>query len=109
MLINKVKDSLLELILLKKIKKYFDVSVQVSNLEELDGTINKLIKKLDTGEFQCTVCGKVNINYYPIRAHCEIHIMTSGFSCDICGRTLKTRNSLSVHKSLKHRFMDKYK
>jgi len=83
--------------------------VQVSNLEELDGTINKLIKKLETGEFQCTVCGKININYYPIRAHCEIHIMTSGFSCDICGRTLKTRNSLSVHKSLKHRFTDKYK
>ena len=51
----------------------------------------------------CRVCGKEGL-HFNIQAHIEAkHITGSSHTCDICGKKFKTKNSLSVHKSIHHR------
>ena len=86
--------------------------VQVSDLQELDQAIDNLVIKLGDGDYRCSACGKISAKYHVVRAHCETHIETAGFSCEVCQKVFKTRNSFRVHKSLKHRtnapFMPNY-
>jgi len=69
----------------------------------LDAKIDSLITRTDTGDLCCMVCGRSSNNRTNIRNHVETHVADVRFNCDLCGKQYKTRNSLSVHKSLHHK------
>ena len=91
-------------------------SVEVSDLQMLDEQINSM---METGEKRmpykvkgkvcfekariCKVCGEEG-RMTVIKAHIEAkHITGVTHTCDICGNSAKTKNSLVAHKSKYHR------
>ncbi|XP_040563609.1 uncharacterized protein [Lepeophtheirus salmonis] len=74
--------------------------VRALNLE-----ISKFVVDKDmNGNFRCKRCSYVSPRRDTIRAHIEaIHFITSGFKCNICQRTFKTRQSLKTHKLKYHK------
>ena len=65
--------------------------IQVSNTVATDG------------RKACPKCGKV-LKAGGLSRHMEdVHTVSSGFKCAICGSHAKSRNSLSSHMSIKHR------
>ena len=57
------------------------------------------------GDFlKCKACAYNNKNNTNnMKRHVEIHIEGLEFKCKFCQKPFKTRNSMSVHVSLKHR------
>ena len=77
-----------------------EVSSMISdNLEELDGRQNarcKICGKDPTGMKKSQkACLKINM-----RNHVETHVEGLSFSCQICGKEFRSKNSFSVHKSI---------
>jgi DNA-directed RNA polymerase subunit RPC12/RpoP len=61
-----------------------------------------------TEELACRECGKrVHVKQKGnLMRHIEAHhVKTAGFSCLICGKVSKTRNSLKMHKYRNHRIV----
>merc|ERR1712098_139795 len=89
-------------------KKYVIVDTEgLSNdLEALKKEISKRIdiKKNELGEkiFSCTECRKEFKKMEKAKLHVEIHVSGFYHSCDACGATTKSRNSLNQHKYTKH-------
>ena len=58
------------------------------------------------GSAVCTICGKTaqgNQARGIMKQHMETHMQGVSFPCDICGKSFRSKHSLSNHKSLKHR------
>ena len=77
------------------------VSMMNDNLEELDG-----------GHFRCKICGKDSAGMTKthksdrrknMKSHIETHVEGLSFSCSFCGKEFRSKNSLSVHKSIFHK------
>ena len=77
------------------------------NISEIDEQIEQnIIKNLDsTGTtYSCKFCGKnTGRKTSHIRNHIETHLEGLSFNCPLCGKTFRSRHSLSVHKSRNHR------
>ena len=73
-----------------------------SDLVALDKKIESLMGRTDGGELQCLVCGKLGTVRQNMRNHIETHV-GEVVSCELCGKQFKTRNSLNVHRSTKHK------
>ena len=89
----------------KRLPKSFDGTVALNNsdnLEQLDNRINAMIAK--TGkQYVCNVCGKEGPKQL-IKFHIEAkHIEGVRHTCEVCGKTQKTKNCLSSHMSRFHR------
>ena len=76
-------------------------SMSDDNLEEMDG-----------GHFRCRVCGKDSkgMTNTPqryrkrnMKSHLEMHLEGLSYSCELCGKDFRSKNSLSVHKSVYHK------
>jgi len=68
----------------------------------LDKKIESLTGQTESGELQCLVCGKLGQVRQNMRNHIETHV-GEVVSCEQCGKQFKTRNSLNVHRSTKHK------
>ena len=91
-------------------------SVEVGNLQMLDDQISSMMEKSETRKprtmygkiyFEktriCKVCGEEG-RVNAIKAHIEAkHITGITHTCNICGNSAKTKNSLVAHKSKYHR------
>ena len=93
--------------------KSFEGTVALNNsdsLQRLNDQINTMIvrpekngPKSNLKQFVCKVCGKEGPST-TIKHHIEAkHITGMSHSCDLCGKTAKTTNSLNSHKSRSHR------
>ena len=69
-----------------------------SRVNELDKTVDSLFES-ENGLFKCKVCGKTNSKKQNMQKHVEIHIEGLSFDCDLCNKTLRSRESLCNHKS----------
>jgi len=82
-----------------------------ADLQDLDDKINSMMEmgqNKNTGSTRgktriCKVCGKEG-KWYNIKAHIEANHIT-GFShtCNICGKTSRSRHGLGSHKSSSHK------
>jgi len=68
----------------------------------LDKKIESLTGQTESGELQCLVCGKLVQVRQNMRNHIETHV-GEVVACELCGKQFKTRNSLNVHRSTKHK------
>ena len=60
------------------------------------------IGKLDNGNFECSLCGKVSTIKGNVRRHVETHLDVS-YSCHLCGKVFQSKNAQSAHKSRNHK------
>lgn len=75
-------------------------------LAELNEQISSLILKYRKEEtnklvWRCTVCNRESDHLSNMRSHVELHIQINR-SCDECGKTFNTKNSLRIHKYRSH-------
>ena len=77
------------------------VSVELENLDE---QINSMIELTDKGKIViCKVCGNEGQRAFVVR-HIEAkHITGVAHTCDICGKTARSRNALQTHKYIHHK------
>ena len=84
--------------------------IAVTNVEsdELDNRINSMMNstgKIDDKRnriFSCNICGQEGAKAHLTR-HIEAkHITGVNHSCELCGKTSRSRNALRMHKSLNH-------
>ena len=78
-----------------------------ADLENLDEQIKSMMCKskniLQGKNWECNVCGKEGIKD-AIRKHIEAHHIAGVVHfCEICGKSSRSRNALTVHKSTNHR------
>ena len=71
----------------------------------LDDLASSHLSRNSDKSVTCVLCGKISRDFGVGKAHLEsIHFPSeSGFDCQYCGKTYKTRNSLSCHISQQHR------
>ena len=94
-----------------------NTSVEVGNVELLNEQIrsmmekgdNRILHKRGNGKVEeeitrvCKVCGKEG-RQNEIAQHIEAkHITGLTHTCDICGKKVKTKNALRLHKSTHHK------
>ena len=104
----------------KILPKFFEGTLVLNNsnsLQQLEDQINAMITKsqnnapkkngVSQGKYSvCKVCKKEGLRT-AIKQHVEAtHINGDrqwyGFTCDLCGKSTKTRSSLKLHKSIHH-------
>ena len=75
-------------------------------LTEINQQIEEHIEKSLDGTFICRLCGKKSgANKTHIRNHIETHLEGLSFNCQHCGKAFRSRNSLSKHVSVYHKFV----
>jgi hypothetical protein len=76
-----------------------------TNYEELDATVNSMMEKNIEGNWECKVCGKIEIRYKNhLINHIEgKHIEGVAHPCNQCGKTLRSRKSLTMHVHRSHK------
>ena len=82
------------------------VSTDISqeNLSELEEQIEQNIIRNSDDTYSCKICGKNSGKWKThIKNHIETHLEGLSFNCPVCEKTFRSRNSLSFHKSTKHR------
>ena len=87
------------------VTKRYAVSMNCSSkVDEIEQKIAEYIGKNDNGDYICNLCGKESgkkISH--IKNHIETHLEGISFSCSICGKQFRSRNSLNSHKTLYHK------
>ena len=79
-------------------------SLDTQDKHEIDMKVKELITK-ENGMFTCNSCGKVGGDISNMQRHVETHIDGLAYPCQLCGKTFRSRNSLSKHKSLYHKYV----
>ena len=81
--------------------KKIDVSSMTE--EEIEKKIKELYQKVD-GTWRCIACDySTRKNSSKIRMHVETHLNGLSYTCPSCNKEFRSRNSLYVHKHLKHK------
>ena len=71
--------------------------------EEIGAKIQSMYQKID-GVWVCNECGKRSSNYSSdIRLHVETHLDGLCYTCKICNRDFRSKNSLKTHKQTNHK------
>ena len=73
------------------------------HLSDVNNTVDKHIEALDDGKYKCKFCGKIASLKHHIKNHIETHLEGLSFSCELCDKTFRSRNSLFTHKSRFHK------
>ena len=85
----------------------FAVSIPVdgsSSIDKIEQKISEYLGKSFNGDYKCNLCGKTagkNISH--MKNHIETHLEGISFSCSVCGKQFRSRNSLSKHKTVYHK------
>ena len=75
-------------------------------LTEINNQIDEHTEKALDGTYVCKLCGKkTGANKAHIRNHIETHLDGLSFNCQHCGKAFRSRNSLSKHISVYHKFL----
>ena len=82
-----------------------DTNISQENMTELEEQLEQNIVRNSDSTYSCKICGqrsgagkRLNMKH-----HIETHLEGLSFNCPVCEKTFRSRNSLSVHSSTKHR------
>ena len=89
-------------------------TISLSNADNTHVTsmINDNLQELEGGHFRCRICGKDSTGMtktkkadlkHNMKKHVEVHVEGLLFSCELCGKEFRSKNSFSVHKSVSHK------
>ena len=86
------------------------ISLNTTQNDEIDATLNENLEVLDGGNYRCRLCGKDSLGMkrnarQNMKNHVETHLEGLSFNCQHCGKEFRSKNSLTVHKSLKHKIL----
>ena len=79
---------------------------------EVRSMIEHNLEQLEGGHFRCKVCGKNSVDKgmtknkdlkWVMKSHIETHIEGLSYSCQLCVKKFRSKNSFSVHKSNYHK------
>ena len=89
------------------------VSLNTTEISEIDAKLIENLEALDGGQFRCRICGKDSTGMTRTRTkaerrtnmknHVETHLEGLSYPCQLCGKEFRSKNAFSVHKSLKHK------
>ena len=81
---------------------------QEANDDQVKSQIESHIERLEDGNVKCGICGKISTDksrgnkILSMRAHIETHLDGISYTCSECGKVVRSKNSLRVHKSQFH-------
>ena len=83
----------------------YAVSMNSSSLvDEVEQKILESLGRNENGDYICNLCGKVGgKKSQNMKNHIETHLGGISFSCSICGKQFRSRNSLNSHKTQNHK------
>ena len=73
------------------------------DMAEVNEKINQSFEKVASEVYKCLLCEKVSKKSIDIKRHVETHLEGLSYPCQQCGKTFRSKNSLSNHVSLKHK------
>ena len=86
------------------------ISLTSTDDNEVRSMIENNLEKLEGGHFRCKVCGKDSQGMTKtkdlktnMKNHVETHVEGLSYSCQLCGKNFRSKNSFSVHKSKFHK------
>ena len=66
-------------------------------LSDLAGATASLMVRLESGQWQCTVCNMISSKKSNIEAHVEAkHVESGGWQCEICHKFCPSKNAYRV-------------
>jgi len=75
------------------------------DIQKINDKIEEYIARDDQGIYNCTYCGKIGDKYKShIKNHIETHLDGLSFPCQLCDKTFRSRNSLSLHIYRQHKY-----
>ena len=77
--------------------------VKPDNISEVDEQIEQNIINNMDGTYSCSLCGKTSGKKQHAQNHMETHLEGLSFPCPLCEKAYRSRNTLAMHKSTKHR------
>ena len=89
-----------------------NISLNNTDNNEVESMIENNLEQLEGGNFRCKICGKdssgmtkTQKNHLKgnMKNHVETHIEGLSYSCQLCGKTFRSKNSFSSHKSIYHK------
>ena len=77
-------------------------AIDSTDANEIKAKVKQLLEKID-GIYVCKVCQKSSSHQHALLRHIETHIDGISYNCQYCGKTFRSVNSLSCHKSVYHK------
>ena len=86
------------------------ISLTNTDNSEVGSMIENNLEQLEDGHFRCKVCGKDSKGMTKtkdlktnMKNHVETHVEGLSYSCQLCGKNFRSKNSFSNHKSVYHK------
>ena len=83
-------------------ERSFTVAIDGQDESEVQSKIDEILTKSD-GIITCTACGKSGTHPGNMRKHVQIHVQGLSYSCPICNRRFRSKNSLQCHNGVFHK------
>ena len=83
-------------------ERSYTVAVDGQDESLIESKIDEILTKSD-GIITCTACGKSGTNNYNMKRHVQIHIDGMSYSCQLCNKTFRSKNSLQCHNGVFHK------
>ena len=83
----------------------YDISLNDrSSVDEIELKVTENLVKNSNGDYTCNICGKEGGKHIRnMKNHIETHLDGISFSCSICGKQFRSRNSMNSHKTQFHK------
>ena len=82
----------------------------LTSVDDVEQKVMEFLGENEIGDFLRKLCGKVDKARYGgqrksrnMKNHIETHLEGISFSCNLCGKQFRSRNSLNCHKSVFHK------
>ena len=80
------------------------IAIASSNdVNAINQKVNEHMEQCSDGSYRCVVCEKYIMHKHTMMRHIETHMDGLTYTCSICQKTFRSRNSLSSHKSQNHK------
>ena len=78
------------------------IAVTVKDNSAAEETIQEHLGRED-GVYYCKVCNYKKANKSHVTNHIETHIDGLAYSCSVCNKTFRSRDTLRKHNSINHK------